>query len=135
PWPMRCCPTECFTGLCVVCIVNQPVHIIRTSADSIIAGLCQQTGPSSNQTANTLFACSANALLSNVMLHWPMCCMRSPSAGTHYTNLGQFDNCRVMSTNRSVKQSNSQHAICMLGQCTVFQCNALLAYVLYAYWI
>src|SRR6202042_1327221 len=101
--PMRCYPTWCFTGPCVVYIVDQPVQIIRTSADSIVAGLSQQTGPSSHQTADLLFAYSANALLSNVMLYWPMSCMRSGSAGTYYMAIGQIDKCRVISTNRSVK--------------------------------
>jgi hypothetical protein len=96
------------------------------------SGLCQQTGPLIDQTAETLLAESANALLPNGMLYWPMCCMRGKSAGTYVTDIGQFDNCGEVSTTRSVKQSNGRYAICDLSQCAVVQRNALLAYVLYA---
>jgi hypothetical protein len=162
-----CCLTWYFTGLCVVCVEDQQVHTgisrfdkcrgMNALLSNVIlywpmcymrqkwasthytwisqfdkCGVMSTNRSVKQSNSDMLFASLANALLPNGMLYWPMCCMHSKSAGTYYADIGQFDNCRVMSTTRSVKQSNSRHAICSLSQCAVVQCNASLAYVLYA---
>ena len=110
---MHRCPT-CLTGLCVVCVRDWPVRIMRPSADSLNTVFCRPTGPLCDKSANTLFTHSANAPLSHVMLYWPMCCSHRESAGTHHASIGRC-------------------IIFIHGRCTINDSHSLLAYVLYSH--
>ena len=119
------------TGWCTVSVMNGPVHIIRESADLINAVLCGQTGPLSKGVAYALITSSFDVLLANVMLYWPMCCIRNRSADTHYTVISWFDKCGVMLTDWSVKWRGGRHVTRIIGLCAVGKGHTVLAYMLY----